>query len=860
MPAQLNRLASLRQHKQLRVEDLEDRRMLAIVWANPDPAANGFDSEYGAQADLATAIVQRAIGDWERAITSFNYDVDNDANPSNDLNDTFTLTLGAGDIAGRGVTSSVTYGADLRPYAATVTLDDNADGDGWYFDATPLDDAEFAAATGPYEASFTDASTAGQTAVYDFYRTALHEIGHAVGIGLIDVTALDSGQYPYLDANGGPLTNPNATNTSDPVLGTLTPRGVDQEDSFRLVSDPDGTPGTGDEVFAVNELWEYALAGGGTITFTEAGGGHFYDGAPDPNHSGIEVHDAELMAAGFAAPGATAAVVRQYISDTATSFLADAFGYTTASPAGSQDIAAQDFTAGLGQISFETHGGTLLVQGLHWDPTAATAVHVDDTISITQVGGEVRAAISYTLDNGDSYSFTRDIDAARVQQIIVAGSGGTDSVTVAGGLASITHQVDYVVSSNEDLDDPGTLGDGVVDLDATAPGAQLGLRAAVRDANAAGAASAIYVAPNPGRHVLSRVGTEANNAAYNDLDIDEDIAIYGAGAGASVVDAAGISDRVFTVRGGADLLLSRLTVTGGAASGGGGGLLVETGGAATLDQVAVVGNSAGGSGGGLLALSYPGTSGLTDVTIDRSVFYGNSTTQHGGGVYASQSGTTLTVGDSVFVGNTASLGSANVGQFNGAVGVNNGDNLVGAYSGSLFSSGAGDVVNGAPDEVVTSIVDTAQSGGSADALSLREAIDLANTASGADEVWLPAWDLRLSIQRTDQPTDLDALYGDLDVLGDLTLRRAGSVAGAVGWADSTVTDKVFELVGDYNNDLHVTASDYSVWYSQNGSSGVDPDAWENLPGDGDDDDDVDSADYYVWRGNLGADLTLIGVS
>lgn len=74
--------------KRLRFEQLEDKRPLAIVWANEfgtgvnDP---NFDDEYQGDEVVARSIVNRAIDDWEAVINSFNYDVDSDGNRSNDL-------------------------------------------------------------------------------------------------------------------------------------------------------------------------------------------------------------------------------------------------------------------------------------------------------------------------------------------------------------------------------------------------------------------------------------------------------------------------------------------------------------------------------------------------------------------------------------------------------------------------------------------------------------------------------------------------------------------------------------------------------------------------------------------------------
>jgi len=106
-------------------EQLESRRMLAtIFWANEiDPATgildddNFFQDVYGENAQVARAIVNRAIDDWEAVIQSFNYASDNDADPNNDLNDTFTVTISAREPF-FGVTNSVTREAvSNKPFA-----------------------------------------------------------------------------------------------------------------------------------------------------------------------------------------------------------------------------------------------------------------------------------------------------------------------------------------------------------------------------------------------------------------------------------------------------------------------------------------------------------------------------------------------------------------------------------------------------------------------------------------------------------------------------------------------------------------------------------------------------------------------
>jgi len=69
--------------------------------------------------------------------------------------------------------------------------------------------------------------------------------------------------------------------------------------------------------------------------------------------------------------------------------------------------------------------------------------------------------------------------------------------------------------------------------------------------------------------------------------------------------------------------------------------------------------------------------------------------------------------------------------------------------------------------------------------------------------------------------------------------------------DEADVSVVVSLVGDYNQDLIVDASDYTVWRSALGST--------NSPrADGNFDGLVDAADYTVWRDNFGLDLSGAG--
>lgn len=126
--------------RKLALESLEQRRMLAIFWANqgssnptdPNYNSDGFDSVYTSIAGSARQIVKQAINDWEKVITDFNYDGDQNPLTNNSLNNTFTLNISA-----TALTSSTARGETLgnlltyfngRPTAATIQLDDNGGG------------------------------------------------------------------------------------------------------------------------------------------------------------------------------------------------------------------------------------------------------------------------------------------------------------------------------------------------------------------------------------------------------------------------------------------------------------------------------------------------------------------------------------------------------------------------------------------------------------------------------------------------------------------------------------------------------------------------------------------------------------
>jgi Ca2+-binding RTX toxin-like protein len=142
-----------------------------IIWINK--FSDDFEGYYNANAAAARHIVDTAISDWDHVIQNFNratlpnllYTVVN----AKDLGDGF-----------RGLTDDYPF-FENKPFKTAIHLDNDGAGTGWFFDSTPEDHAEFTTVVTPYMGTFD-----GDTS--DFYRTILHELGHAMGISATNPT------------------------------------------------------------------------------------------------------------------------------------------------------------------------------------------------------------------------------------------------------------------------------------------------------------------------------------------------------------------------------------------------------------------------------------------------------------------------------------------------------------------------------------------------------------------------------------------------------------------------------------------------------------------------------------------------
>ncbi|MEO9595728.1 choice-of-anchor Q domain-containing protein, partial [Rhodopirellula bahusiensis] len=185
-------------------------------------------------------------------------------------------------------------------------------------------------------------------------------------------------------------------------------------------------------------------------------------------------------------------------------------------------------------------------------------------------------------------------------------------------------------------------GDGYVN---TTVNGQVSLRAAINEANAIGGSATILL-PS-GTHSLTLDDTNTEDEFHHDLDILSDIAIVGAGADQTTIDAAAL-DRIFEVHPGAKLTLRNLTLTGGVTNGDGGAILVNDG---TLHLSEVYIEQSMASRGAAIAQH-----GQSVTDLDRSTLANNTATQSGGGVYVGSG--ELHLYQSTLSGNTADIGGA----------------------------------------------------------------------------------------------------------------------------------------------------------------------------------------------------------
>ncbi|WP_299490262.1 PKD domain-containing protein, partial [Acaryochloris sp. IP29b_bin.137] len=93
----------------------------------------------------------------------------------------FNLNIEITDLpTGQLAEATLTQFTNGLPSAGTLTIDDDANGRGWFIDTTPWENSEFAIQNSEYSAIATpDSAAYGR---YDLLTTILHELGHLQGI------------------------------------------------------------------------------------------------------------------------------------------------------------------------------------------------------------------------------------------------------------------------------------------------------------------------------------------------------------------------------------------------------------------------------------------------------------------------------------------------------------------------------------------------------------------------------------------------------------------------------------------------------------------------------------------------------
>ena len=237
--------------------------------------------------------------------------------------------------------------------------------------------------------------------------------------------------------------------------------------------------------------------------------------------------------------------------------------------------------------------------------------------------------VTLTVFSGSQYELVLTdvtvVDGTYDLKLLAAGSGVTrvsdNEPFVLDAVESWVTDTVIQVNSTDDLVDATPLGDGIVDVDLTQPGKQITLRAAIQESNQLPGAGAISLPA--GTFTLALSGPGEDLSATGDLDIRQDLRIFGQGAGQTVIDADGL-ERVFQIFGGVTVHISDVTITGGAVVGSEDGGGIRSGGDLTLENVVVSNNSTLDSGGGI------NTSG--SLSLIGSVVIGNSAASDGGGI------------------------------------------------------------------------------------------------------------------------------------------------------------------------------------------------------------------------------------
>ena len=187
--------------RRLRFEGLEDRRLLALVWANRGADSDMFDAAFAANAEVGRGVVDSALNEWNRVVTGYQgatFDVQ------------LTIAMNPSNASLSAFASNTVRDANGVPISGNVTINMALDTGGnsqWYLDPTPDDHSEF---MGTLTHAFARSPTPGGPAagLRDLRTLLIHEIGHTMGI---------SSSSPLMYSN--PAITVTNTNISDNSVG-----------------------------------------------------------------------------------------------------------------------------------------------------------------------------------------------------------------------------------------------------------------------------------------------------------------------------------------------------------------------------------------------------------------------------------------------------------------------------------------------------------------------------------------------------------------------------------------------------------------------------------------------------------------
>ena len=161
--------------RQLRCEGLEDRRLLALVWANRGADSDMFSEAFGANAEVGRGVVDSALKEWNRVVTGYQgagFDVQ------------LTIAMDPSNASTSAFASNTARDTNGVPISGNITINmalDNDNNTQWYLDPTPDDHSEF---MGSLVHAFARRPTPGGPAagLRDLRTLLVHEIGHTMGV------------------------------------------------------------------------------------------------------------------------------------------------------------------------------------------------------------------------------------------------------------------------------------------------------------------------------------------------------------------------------------------------------------------------------------------------------------------------------------------------------------------------------------------------------------------------------------------------------------------------------------------------------------------------------------------------------